>query len=256
MAQNNFEKNFDYGSFLPLVLFILGLYIIFLFLTDRFSQGIFAMIIAFIIYVANNIIINITGITTVFNEYLEDMASFTTFGLSLVIFGLLFYKNSLAVLVVVFFFSCCLILGLARNWVLRFKNSMGWPAPLNGIFFPLIFYIYQFYLQNPGNSVFIFYYLLVGTLAVSHYNFLGYKEESESKFKVVDLEDYDEEMRKYEEEEKRNNEKLESEKYANENNSQKSISDKLNELLQKVHHKKIPQNSDKHGSLHFFRKRL
>ena len=178
-ADNRFEKHFNYGSFLPVVLFILGIYVCFLFVIDKYSQGIFVMLISFVVYVLNNLINNLKENTTYFNEYLEDMGVFLTFGIAPTIFGLNFYEQDFIILLVVFFYAISQVLGLARNHVSKDKNTKGWPAPLNGLFFPFIFYVYIFYLQEMGNSIFIFYYILIGVLSVSEYNFLGYKRDSE-----------------------------------------------------------------------------
>lgn len=184
---NHFEKNFDYGSFLPLFLFIFGFYTIFNLINNNFPIAFFSLLVSFIIYVGNNIYINYTQITTVFNEYLEDMASFLAFGVSIVVFGLVFYKNNNLILMIVLFYSICLVLSMARNWVMKLKNSIGFPISLNGLFFPIFFYVYKFYLQESGSSIFIFYFILVGFLTISNYNFLGYSEERISRFDIVDL---------------------------------------------------------------------
>ena len=184
--ENPFQKHFDYGSFLPLFIFILGFYTIYLFILKDFSQGFFVMLLAFIIYVINNTIINLSGFTTVFNEYLEDMATFLSFGISSIIFGLVFYGEDPVILGIVLFYAICLVLALSRNWIMRLKNSVGFPIPLNGLFFPLIFYIFSIYLKDPGNSIFLIYYFLVAGLSVSHINFLGYNESKE-RVKVIEV---------------------------------------------------------------------
>ncbi|MDA3855719.1 MAG: hypothetical protein PF569_05645 [Candidatus Woesearchaeota archaeon] len=188
MSEHNyFDKHFDYGSFLPLFLFILGIYTLYLFLIEDFASGVMVMVISFAVYVLNNILINFYGFTTVFNEYLEDIAVYLVFGLTTIVFGLLFYQGDLLVLVVLFFYAISLVLNLARNWILKLKNSMGWPISLNGIFFPIVFYIYRFYLGNPGDSIFLIFYIAVTLMAISHHNFLGYKEDTKEKIKVVDV---------------------------------------------------------------------
>ena len=178
-ADNRFEKHFNYGSFLPVVLFILGIYVCFLFVIDKYSQGIFVMLISFVVYVVNNLISNLKENTTFFNEYLEDMGVFLTFGIAPTIFGLNFYEQDFLILLIVFFYAISQVLGLARNHVSNDKNTRGWPAPLNGLFFPFMFYIY------------IFYYILIGVLSVSEYNFLGYRRDSELQgFRATELQGY------------------------------------------------------------------
>jgi len=186
MSKNHFEKNFDYGSFLPMFLFIVGVYSMYSILNGLSSQGIFIMLFAFLIYVGNNVLINFTGFTTLFNEYLEDMSAFFTFAGVPISFGLVFFKGDLILLIPIFFYAICVVLAMARNWVLKLKNSVGFPIALNGVFFPFIYYFYLFYLDSMGASVFVFYYLIVGFYSISQYNFLGYREDTMEKFNVVD----------------------------------------------------------------------
>lgn len=143
------------------------------------------MIMGFILYVINNVLINVRGYTTVFNEYLEDMSALIAFGVTTIIFGVIFFQEEFITLALVFFYGVCVILGLARNWIVRLKNSMGWPLPLTGLFFPFLYYIYSIYLQSHADSIFLLYYLLVGIFSISRHNFLGY-DETKEKLRVVD----------------------------------------------------------------------
>lgn len=167
------SKNFNYRSFLPMILFIFGIYILFLLLTQKESQAIFVMMLSFVVFIGNNILTNVKGTPSIFNEYLEDLAIFFTFGISTIIFGFNFYKDNLLIIAIITFYSMTILLGMARSWILGMKNSIGWPLGLNGIFFPIFYYIYEFYLQGPGDSIFLFFYIIVGFLSVSHYNFLS-----------------------------------------------------------------------------------
>lgn len=224
---NHFEKNFDYGSFLPLFLFISGFYTIFNIINNNFPIAFFSLLVSFIIYVGNNIYINYTKITTVFNEYLEDMASFIAFGVSIVIFGLVFYKNDNFILMIVLFYSICLILSMARNWVMKLKNSVGFPIALNGLFFPIFYYVYKFYLQELGSSIFIFYFILVGFLTISNYNFLGYSEDGVSRFNIIDLIDLKRKEKKESEKEKLD--KIQDNNVNNNNNIDENKDNRLKE---------------------------
>jgi hypothetical protein len=182
MSDNFFAKNFDYGSILPFVLFIIGMYINYSIIVSDYHIAFFVMMIAFLVYIANNVYINWMGFSTIFNEYLEDMASFVTFGLSTIIFGIKFYDTDAFIIYFIMFYSVAAVLSFARAWVLRTKNTIGWPLPLNGIFFPLIYYIYEFFLQGLGGSIFLFFYVIVAILMVSEINFLGFNEDSREKF--------------------------------------------------------------------------
>ncbi len=179
---NPFDEHFDLGSFLPLLLFIIGIYTIYLFSIKNYGFACFMLVLSFFIYVLNNITINIRGHSSVFNEYLEDMAVFTAFILSTIVFGVVYYENEALIFGIIIFYAMCFILALARNWVLRKKNSLGFPAALNGVFFPLLYYIYSFYLGSPANSIFLIYYVVVGMLSVSTINFLGYRESNNERF--------------------------------------------------------------------------
>lgn len=152
----------------------------YLFLNENFSQGMIAMLFSFLIYVINNIIINARGHNSIFNEYLEDLGVYLTFVLTTIIYGVHYYKDNILTLGVLMFYSMCFVLALGRNWVSHLKNSTGFPPALNGIFFPLLYFVYIFYLGDTGSSVFLFYYVIVGILSVSSVNFLGYKEVGSS----------------------------------------------------------------------------
>lgn len=176
---NHFEKNFDYGSILPLLLFIVSLYTLYLFLNGFYSAGFISIIISFVIYVANNIILNIKGFSTVFNEYLEDSAAFMAFTVTTLVFGMLYFPEDEIILGVVIFYGICQILAMSRNWIASTKNSQGWPIALNGIFFPFIYYLYIFYFRGFGEAIFIVYFIIVAMLSISNHNFLGYMESKE-----------------------------------------------------------------------------
>lgn len=167
---------FDNGSLIPLLLLILAFFISYQFIIDEFGTGFFAMVIALILYIGDNILLQSSDQEeTLFNNNLEKMVEFMTFGITSIIFGFSFYKDSssLIVIILIGFFSISTMLSMARNWTLKVKNSLGWPIPFNGLFLPLVYYIYKFYIGNPGNSLFLFYFAIVGMLSASNYNFIG-----------------------------------------------------------------------------------
>lgn len=180
-SYNQFEKHFDLRSFLPILLFIFGIYTIYLVVAEQYGAAMVVMLLSFVVYATNNILINYYGTSTLFNEYLEDMAAFVAFGVSTMIFGFIFFTLDISLLAVILFYSICILLSLARNWVLKLKNSNGWPIALNGLFFPLAYYVYVFYLSEPGRSIFVIFYLVIAVLSLSHNNFLGYEEKNSSK---------------------------------------------------------------------------
>ncbi|MFW6285971.1 MAG: hypothetical protein ACOC16_02505 [Nanoarchaeota archaeon] len=178
--KNEFSQYFSYGSILSLILFVLGNYIIFLILINNTSLGVFLMLIGLFIYILNNFIVNKYKLENSFNDFLENIAVLWIFGFSTVIFGIVYYNENPALLAIILFYSLCLILSLARNNVLSLKNSIGWPVPLNGLFFPLIYFFYVYYFNDAQNTIFIFYYIFVGILLVSSYNFLGFENNQYS----------------------------------------------------------------------------
>ncbi|MCA9486570.1 hypothetical protein H6501_02035 [Candidatus Woesearchaeota archaeon] len=179
--RNSFHDHFNLASFLPLLIFLLGIYTIYLFIVGFTTMAFLVMMFSFIVYVANNVCINIFRNASIFNEYLEDSSAFIAFAMTSIVFGFLFYKDIVS-LATVFFFAICTLLSMSRNWILHFKNSKGWPLALNGLVFPLIYFIYVFYLKSPGDSIFLVYYVVIGFLAISNYNFLGYKENSSTSY--------------------------------------------------------------------------
>lgn len=199
---NYFEKNFDYGSILPLFLFISAFYTFYLFLNGFFSAGFISIIFSFIIYVANNIYINIKGFSSVFNEYLEDTGAFMAFTVSTLVFGMLYFPEDEIILGVTMFYGICQVLAMSRNWIASTKNSQGWPIALNGIFFPFIYYLYIIYFRGFGEAVFIVYFIVIAMLSISNHNFIGYMEKNE-KVEVISFK----ELKKRKEKKKTSNEK-------------------------------------------------
>lgn len=186
MSRSTFHNNFGYGSFLPLVLIILGNYIILLLLNERSEQAIFVMLISFATYIINNIFVNYYEMHNNFDEFLENIAVFLNFGVSTVVLGILKFSEEMMVLTIILFYSVCICLSLARNKISELKNSNGWPIALNGLFFPLIFFFNEFYLGDVGNAIFIIFYITISILSVSSYNFLGHpdnKDENDNEIK-------------------------------------------------------------------------
>jgi len=172
----DFSENFNEGSFLPLLLVILGTYNIYLFMNGEFAKGFLVMLFSFITYVSNNLILEINNKDSLFNEYLEELASFLSFGLTTIAFGFVAYKKNLIILGVIILYTINIILNEARNWTLPNKNSKGWPIPMNGIFFPLIYYLTKLYFNNFNLVVFIIFYIFIAFVSISDYTIFKFKE--------------------------------------------------------------------------------
>lgn len=173
MDKFDFSFHFGYGSFLPILIFLSGIYIIYLFLNNYMSLGILFLLLSLILYIFHNVINKILVLDNEFNDYLENFAVFLTFGVTTIVYGTIIFMGSNLFIALLIFYSVSMLLGVARNSILKLKNSCGWPMFLNGLFFPVIFYFYEFYLGQQGVSIFVFYYLTISFLAVSKINFLG-----------------------------------------------------------------------------------
>lgn len=179
----SFHKHFNYGSILSVIIFILGIEIIILFLKNEVSLGNILMLGGIVIYILNNIILNSLNLKSHFNDFLENLAVFLTFGITTIIFGILHFENNLLLLTVIFIYAICIILSLSRNKVSHLTNSIGWPVALNGLFFPLTYYIYEFYLFDMGIAIFLLFYIIVAILMISKFDFLGSTVKEEQKIK-------------------------------------------------------------------------
>jgi len=184
------KEFFDVGSFGPLFIFILGVYCVSLFAQKNYSLGVFVIMISFVIYVASNIFLRThKRYNTYFNEYLDDMGTFLTFGISTIIFGLIYFETNPLFLTIIFFYAIAAILSIARNSILNLKNTSGYPIVLNGIFFPLTYYFYLFYLDAMGSSIFLLFYFIIGFFLISNYNFLSREDKTTTQMqKVIDRE--------------------------------------------------------------------
>ena len=176
MNDFDFHIHFGIGSLIPMINFLIGVFIIYLYFNNLTSLGMFLLLIALCLYVLNNILKKIFIFENDFNTYLEDFSLFLTFELTIVIYGILFYGTNYLFLSLIIFYSMTSLLSLARNSVLHLKHTMGWPIMLNGLFFPIFYYIYQFYLGSKGDSIFLAYFLVVSFLSISKINFLGNKK--------------------------------------------------------------------------------
>lgn len=186
------QKFFNYGSILPLTLFIVGLLEIYFFAKEMYGEGFFTMIFAFFVYLLTYFVEKHEDIhLSEFNRLLENYGTFTAFGLSSIVFGIVFYKqeDTFLVLIMVYFFALATILSTARNWITKKTHRNGWPLPFNGVFLPFVYYIYQFYLQNIGESLFIFYFAIVGILATSTYDFVTIRRKEDESIDIEDKEE-------------------------------------------------------------------
>lgn len=173
MDKFDFQFHFGYGSFMPVIMFLAGVFTIYLFLNNFMSEGILILLLSLVLYVLNNVFKQALNLENDFNEYLEDFSLFLTFGVTTIIYGIIVYGQNYLFLSIVLFYAICMLLALGRNSILHLKNTCGWPIALNGLFFPIMFYFYEFYLGKQGSSIFIIYYLIIAFLSVSRINFLG-----------------------------------------------------------------------------------
>lgn len=182
MSEEFEEQFFNYGSILPLILFIVGTLEIYFFAKEMYGEGFFTMLVAFVIYLLTYFVEKHENIIlSEFNRLIENYGTFMAFGLSSIIFGVTFYKQeeSFLILVLVYFFALATLLSTARNWIIKKTHRNGWPLPFNGVFLPLVYYVYQFYFQNIGTSIFLFYFVVVGILATTTYDFVSVKSNED-----------------------------------------------------------------------------
>ncbi len=174
------QRNITYGSILPIVVFIAGLLVIYFFSSQLFGEGMITMLFSSFFYIIM-ILIRSSDVNppTQFNLILENLSSFMTFGISSILFGVMFYSPNVELLFILFiyFFAIACILSIARNWEYDVRDALGFPIAFNGIFFPLFYYMYKFYFHQLGDSIFILYYLIAGVLIVSNYKFLWFDEK-------------------------------------------------------------------------------
>ncbi len=167
------REHFNVGSFLPLFITILGTYNIFLFVNSEFSKGFFVMIFSFLVYIGNNVFLYIEDKDTEFNEFLDDLGCFLAFGVTTFVYGFINFRGDILFLCVVLLYAINITLNMARNWLLPVKNSVGWPLPLNGIFFPFFYFLSKVYLYDYDYTIFLLLYIFIALLSVSRYNFIG-----------------------------------------------------------------------------------
>lgn len=181
----NFSGLMDLNSSISICIFILGFFSLFFILKKDFGMGFLFMLFNFLIYIINTIISNLRNKISYFYEFLDDLTIFFSFAVNIIIFGFIFYNGDLFYLTGVVFFAVTILFATTRNWLLEVKNSVGFPLALNGLFFPLVFYLYIFFIPGLGRAIFLFYFLIVGMFSVSRFNFLGHKE-IEGNFEIIE----------------------------------------------------------------------
>lgn len=170
---NEFVTYFNRGSFLPVILFFLGISTLLLFSINQYSYGCMVLLGGFIIYITNNVVVNRRGFSTEFNEYLEELASYLTFSITTIVFGFVYFQANTTMIIIISLYAISQFLAFSRNWILHRKNSMGWPIALNGIFFPLSYYLVTVVVQGFDTGIFLLYYLIITILSISDKNFIG-----------------------------------------------------------------------------------
>jgi hypothetical protein len=174
------QRNINYGSILPIIVFISGLLIIYFFSSQLFAEGMITMLFSSIFYIIM-IVIRSTDVNppTQFNLILENISNFMTFAISSIMFGVMFYAPNVDILFIllIYFFAIANILSVARNWEYDIREALGMPVAFNGIFFPLFYYMYRFYFNDLGDSIFLLYYIITGILTISSFKFLWFDEK-------------------------------------------------------------------------------
>lgn len=151
------------------------------------------MLASLVVYIFSNIIFKVYDSQNDFNDFLENIAIVTTFGLTTIIYGILIYKDNVLILFVLLVYAMSIALSTTRNQILHLKNTQGLPVALNGLFFPLLYYFYSFYLGKGAQSVFVAYYIVVSILSISHINFIGIRrfDTSKDEFEHINEPEYE-----------------------------------------------------------------
>jgi hypothetical protein len=174
------QRNISYGSILPIIVFISGLLVIYFFSSQLFAEGMITMLFSSIFYIIMAVIRS-TDVNppTQFNLILENISTFMTFGISSIMFGVMFYAPNVDILFIMFiyFFAIACVFSVARNWEYDIREALGMPLAFNGIFFPLFYYMFRFYFNDLGDSIFLLYYLITGILTLSNFKFLWFDEK-------------------------------------------------------------------------------
>jgi CDP-diacylglycerol---serine O-phosphatidyltransferase len=107
-------------------------------------------------------------------DSLSDIVSFgltpAIFGYCIMLYGSFFYNLNyyLYIIALVFFISCAL-LRLARFNILKIKGYIGMPVTINGIIFPLFYFIFNTTIYF--NIILIFTFFITALLMISEIKF-------------------------------------------------------------------------------------
>ena len=189
--ENNFLNEINIATLLSLVFFLFGLVSIYGIANNIYSISMLSLLLGFIFYFLLLCFQKIYRKTSQFNDYLENLGSFFLFCLTPIFFGLVSFKDNFLIIFVLFFFSFTALFSQGRNLVSNCRNTIGFPLPLNGIFFPIFYYTNLYFLGQQETSTFFIYYLVFGFLALSKINFIGFQKNTQNIIEQVDkIDDY------------------------------------------------------------------
>lgn len=172
------QKNINYGTTLPVLVFIAGLLVIFFFSSQQYGEAMLFLLVSATLYTIMKIIKNSDiNPPTQYNQILENISTYLTFGITPIMFAIHFYseEKTLPLILLIFFYAIATALSMARNWDHDTSESLGLPIAFNGIFLPLFYYMFKFYFKEPGSSIFLIYFIFAGILTLTNFKFLGFE---------------------------------------------------------------------------------
>jgi CDP-diacylglycerol---serine O-phosphatidyltransferase len=157
----------DMITFLNIVFGILTIYLA---IEKEFFWSSIAMLIAVVMDYLDGKTANLLGQKTEFGKNIDSLADLVSFGVAPAIFGYVYYTNSIRIdpLIIIgtIFFVICGLIRLARYNIISYKNGfMGMPITVNGIVFPIFYFI------SIPTIIFPYLFIVSGILMISSFTF-------------------------------------------------------------------------------------
>ena len=150
------------ADFFTIANFSFGMLSIFFSMRGEFTAAAVMLLCAVAMDFLDGRIARATGTTNEFGKQLDSLSDLLSFGVAPAVFGYgLGLKSPIAIIVLIYF-AVCGMLRLARFNISKEKGFIGVPITVNGLLFPVIYFIIGGF-----NNYILFFYIIMALLMIS-----------------------------------------------------------------------------------------
>jgi CDP-diacylglycerol--serine O-phosphatidyltransferase len=151
-----------FADFFTLANFICGVLSIIYIIKHDFRTASFLIIAAVVMDFLDGRVARITSSSNEFGKQLDSLSDAVSFGVAPAILGYGLGLNSYFAIIILVYFTSCGVLRLARFNAINEKGFIGVPITVNGLLFPILYFI----IGNFNNYILII-YVIMGLLMIS-----------------------------------------------------------------------------------------